>query len=437
MFKKLLSLVLAVAAVFTLCTVLASCGGGNGDDTTDGGNTPTGNTLKVGAIMIGDETEGYTLAHMNGMDAAVAALKAQGINVEVMYKTMIPESDAVKTNAESLISSGCSLIVTNSYGHQNFIADVVKDHPDVTFVAMTGDLAKASGYENYHNAFTNIYESRYVSGVIAGMKLKELIENGTLTKETLPSAFDTDGKIKIGYVGAFPYAEVVSGYTAFFLGIQSIVPDVAMTVKYTTSWFSQERESEVAKFLMSEGCVIIGQHADSTGAPTAVQTEYEESEKVCFSVGYNVDMLSVAEDVALTSSTNNWEVYYEYLFKTMAEGGKLATEWSKGYDVNAVGTTTLGSACAAGTAEKVAEVVAAIKDGSLKVFDCSKFTVNGAHITTSKYSKFGDANYWMNGQECIVKEGDVTYFAESTFRAAPYFELRIDGITEIESDYQE
>ncbi len=426
MFKKMLAVLLAIATLASLCVVFASCSTDNGDGNNDGKKN-----LKVGTILVGDETEGYTLAHMNGMNAAVEVLKKEGINVQIVNKKKIPESDAVATNCNDLIADGCTAIVTNSYGHQNFFGNVIKDNPNVTFVSMTGDLAASSNLPNYFNAFTDIYESRYVSGVIAGMKLKELIDNGTVTKEALPTAFDEDGNIKIGYVGAFAYAEVVSGYTAFFLGIQSVVENVSMTVKYTNSWFSEEREASVADYLMSQGCVIIGQHADSTGAPAAVQDAFQKKGTVCFSVGYNVDMRDVAADVILTSPTNNWEVYYEYLFRTLAEGKTVEQDWAKGYSEKAVGTTELGKAAAAGTAEKVSEVSAKIASGELKVFDCSKFTVKGEHIT-SYTNAFG-----FEGNECIKTENGVTYFDESSLRAAPYFDVRVDGITEIQSDYKD
>lgn len=402
------------------CFVLTACND-SGDGKVD---------LKVGAILVGDETEGYTLAHMNGITAAIEALKKEGKNVTVSYKKKVPEDASVKTNALDLIADGCTAIITNSYGHQDFFDDSIEKNSNVTFVAMTGDKAKnlsaEKGYKNYFNAFTDIYEARYVAGVIAGMKLKELIDNGTLTAEKQPKSFTEDGNIKIGYVGAFSYAEVVSGYTAFFLGIQSIVPNIHMTVKYTDSWFSEEREAAAAEYLMGLGCVIIGQHADSTGAPAAVQTAYNKNKDlVCYSVGYNVDMLDVAPDVVLTSPTNNWEVYYENLFRTLIEGKTVTPDWSEGYSVKAVGTTKLGKACAAGTAEKVEATVKAISDGSLKVFDCSKFTVKGEHITT--YT----ASYGFEGNECVKTENGVTFFDESSLRAAPYFDIRIDGIEEI------
>ena len=425
--KKFLTILLAAALVFSL----AACGASEGTDDT---KTPAAeggkDSIKVGAILIGDETEGYTLAHMDGMKAAAEVLKAEGKTVTIEYKKKVPEDTSVETNANSLIAGGCDAIITNSYGHQFNFGNVVAENPDITFVSMTGDLAAKSGLPNYFNAFTDVFESRYVSGVVAGTKLKALLDSGDLTKEAYPNAFDGDN-VKIGYVGAFNYAEVVSGYTAFFLGVKSVVENVTMTVKYTNSWFSEEREAAVGEYLMNQGCVIIGQHADSTGAPAAVEKAYTSgTNKMCFSVGYNVDMLDVAPDVVLTSASNNWEAYYETLFRALLDGTEVPQDWSEGYAKNAVRITDLGSACAEGTQEAVNAAIEGIKSGAIKVFDCSTFTVGGETITSY------DKSYGFEGNECIATENGITFFNESALRSAPYFDLRIDGITEIASDYE-
>lgn len=413
--KKVISLIVVLAMLALSCFALTSCG-----------ENTTSNTLKVGAILVGDETEGYTLAHMNGIQGAVDALKAKGYTVEVNYKKMVPEGSDVETNVNDLIANGCQIIITNSYGHQFYFGDTIKNNPDVTFVAMTGDLATSTGLSNYFNAFTDVYESRYASGVVAGYKLKELLDNGLVTSNN----YDAAGNVKIGYVGAFNYAEVVSGYTAFFLGIKSVVSNVSMTVKYTNSWFSVEREAAVAEYLMAQGCVIIGQHADSTGAPAAVEAAHKNGTYTnVYSVGYNVSMLDVAPTVALTSPTNNWEVYYETLFTAVATKSQVPAEWAEGYSQKAVGTTELGKSNAASAQAALDATVKGIKDGSIKVFNCDTFTVKGEKVTSYTNS------YGFEGNECIVTKDGVTYFDESSLRAAPYFDLRIDGITEVASDY--
>lgn len=420
MAKKIIALVLVL--VFALS--FAACGGG--DDDASG-------SLNVGVILVGDETEAYSLAHMNGIDKAVEKLADEGIEVSVTYKKKIPESDEVTTNAKDLIANGNTLIVTNSYGHQDYLDDVIDAFPNVNFVSMTGDKAAQSGKSNYFNAFTKIYQARYISGVDAGLKLKELIDEGKLTKDAYPSAFDSDGNIKIGYVGAYPYAEVVSGYTAFYLGIKSVVENVAMTVKYTNSWFSEEKEAAVAEYLMKEGCVVIGQHADSTGAPAAVQKAHDENpDLICYSVGYNVSMKDVAPDVCLCSSSNNWDAYYYELFKAVATGTEIPQDWAKGYEDKAVGIAGLNEEiCAEGTKAKNIELEAKLADGSLEVFDTSKFTYDGGKTLEDGYKAnvIPDSNY--EADTAVVSDG---VFHESEARSAPYFEVRIDGITEVDAD---
>ena len=413
--KKLLALVLALAMMLSLCVVSASAE----------------SDLKIGLIMVGDDTEGYTLAHMEGIKAAAAALGIPESNLIWKYK--VEENSDAYEAALDLYGQGCTLIIANSYGHQTFMAQAAEDCPDATFISMTGDFAAVSGIENLKNAFTSVYESRYVSGVVAGLKLKELVESGVLTPETKPDGFDADGNIKIGYVGAYAYAEVVSGYTAFFLGIRSVMPNVVMEVNYTNSWFDISKEGAAAEALMANGCVIIGQHADSTGAPAAVQKRFNEGE-IVYSVGYNIDMIPTAPTAALTSAANNWEVYYTYAFQAALAGEDIAVDWSEGYAADAVHITPINEdAVAAGTAEYIEQVIAGLKDGSIKVFDTATFTVEGETVTSAPI----DLSYidWAAGG-VVVYPGDTVEaivdgaFVESYFRSAPYFALRIDGITE-------
>ena len=379
--------------------------------------------LKIGVVLLHDENIGYDAAHLNGIKKAAAEL---GIpDDQIIWKYNIAEDEKCTDAINELIEAGCSYIFTDSYGHQTFTEQCAKDNPEVNFVAMTGDRAAPSKLANFSNAFTRVYESRYISGIVAGLKLKELIDAGTITTE----------QAKVGYVGAYPYAEVVSGYTAFYLGIKSIVPEVTMDVQYTGSWADITKETEAANALMARGCVIIGQHADTEGAPRAVEAALAEG-KVVYSVGYNVDMLTAAPNAALTSATNDWSKYYKFAFEKAIKGEKIDTNWSAGYEADAVAITALGTSCAKDTQAAVDTAIAGIKAGTLHVFDTANFTVNGAALTTYEVDfsviNFADGSVIYEGEKYeAIKDG---YFDESTGRSAPYFDLRIDGITELNAD---
>ena len=387
--------------------------------------------FKMGVILVGDETEGYSAAHIEGIKKAAEELGLD--DSQIIWKYKIPEDSSCYDSAVDLVGQGCSLVISNSYGHQTYMVQAAMEYPDTTFVSMTGDFAAISGCPNFKNAFTKVYESRYVSGVVAGLKLKEITEDGTLTAETQPDSFDADGNVKIGYVGAFNYAEVVSGYTAFYLGVKSVMPNVVMEVKYTNSWFDIDKEAAAAEALVANGAVIIGQHADSTGAPAAVQ-KLQDDGTICYSIGYNIDMLETAPTAALTSATNDWDVYYKYAIEAAMNGEDIAADWAKGYDEGAVSITELGESCAEGTADYVADIEAQLKDGSLHVFDTATFTVGGEQVTSAECD-MSFMDYTANPPVAIY-EGETVeaisdgYFAESEYRSAPYFALRIDGITE-------
>ncbi len=426
--KKFLATLLALAMVLSL----AACGGKSdapaASDDSDKTEEPAANPaadVKIGLICVHDENSGYDAAHIDGLKTACAAL---GISdSQIIMKYNIPEDETCYDMAVELAEAGCGIVFSDSYGHQTYMQQAASEFEDVTFVSCTGDMAATSGLSNLKNMFPYTYEARYVSGVVAGMKLKELLDDGKITDPY------------VGYVGAFPYAEVVCGYTAFLLGIQSIVPEAHMDVQYTNSWYDPVAEGEVANALMSKGCVIIGQHADSTGAPSATQA-VKDSGKEVYSVGYNIDMLSVAPTAALTSAQNNWAVLYQATLEKFIAGEEIPADYAAGIADGAVMISALGESCAEGTQEAVDAAWAAIKDGSLKVFDTSKFTCQPSsdgsyevdadgHVT----SAFGlDTNGdWVNDSGEAIVDGA---FQESVLRSAPYFTLRIDGITELNNN---
>lgn len=431
---KVLSLVAAFSVV--------ACGGSGNDEKLSFNYDPdysnvtadlSGKTLKVGAILIGDNTEGYTEAHIKGINKAKEVLEAKGatVNVSWEYKVLDDDTAAVKAKINALVGAGNNIVVTNSYGHQNAFGEGqfdVTSQPSIDFISMTGDTACVQNKANFHNAFNATYQSRYASGYVAGLKLKELVDSNKLAA----SNKDANGNIKIGYVGAFPFAEVVSGYTAFYLGIKSVVSNVVMNVKYTNSWWDHDAEKQSASDLINQGAVIVSQHADSTGAPEACEAAFKQG-KVVYNVGYNVSMIDAAPSCSLTSATNDWSVYYTTAFYNKLTGTDIPRDWVAGYEKGAVALTKINYDCftesKADIDEKVGAVTKKIHDGEIKVFDCSKFTVDGANITEYTIT---DSFSTIKGTQCIKTVGDVKYFDESNpeLRSAPYFDVRIDGITE-------
>ncbi len=375
-------------------------------DTSDIKQAVEDGTFKVGFILLHNEQIGYDAAHLEGIHAAMEAL---GITEDqAVFKYDVPENEKCYDAAVDLAEEGCNIIFANSFGHESHLMQAAEEYPEILFCHASGQSAATSELENFVNFFTKVFESRYVSGVVAGMKLKELLDAGKIEDPY------------VGYVGAYPYAEVVSGYTAFLLGIRSIVPEAHMDVTFTNSWADITAEGEAANALMSKGCVLIGQHADTTGAPTAVQAALD-SGKVVYCVGYNVDMLSVAPTAALTSAQNIWAAAYTSILDKAMKGEGVPRNTAFGFENDGVQISELGESCAEGTAEKVEEVIAAIKSGELRVFDCSSFTVDGK--TLESYDK----SYGFDGLE-LIWDG---YFHESELLSAPLFDIEIDGITKL------
>lgn len=415
--KKTISLLLVLSIMLSL----VACGNNQAPKTEAKANEETKTeAMKIGLVCIGDENEGYSFAHIDALRKAVNELGLDEKESLIM-KYNIAEDASAYDACVDLAEQGCKLIITNSYSHQKYTQQAAGEYPDVEFCAMTGDTAKVSGLANFHNAFTKIYQGRYIGGAVAGLKLKELIDEGKITDANK----DVDGKIKIGYVGAYPFAEVVSGYTAFFLGIRSIVPDVAMQVQYTNSWGNMIAEKEAATALINDGCVIIGQHADTTGAPSATE-ELLNAGHVCYTVGYNVDMVAAAPNAALISPANNWLNYYKYVVKAVMNGEKFDQNWAEGFESDSVILSTPTKNCANGTQEKINELIQKFKSKSLHVFDVNTFTVGGNKVE-SAFATDTNGDFTPDTDEAVF-DG---YFHESYFQSAPAFSLRIDGIKEL------
>ena len=396
-----LLLVMALAAVM----LLSGCGGGGDAGSTEGGSA-AGSDMKVGFICLHDENSTYDL---NFINSAKAACKNLGISEDnYIIKTNIPEGQECYDAAAELVDAGCGIIFADSFGHEDYMIQAAKEFPDVQFCHSTGTKAHTEGLDNYHNAFASIYEGRYLAGVAAGMKLNEMIENGDITAD----------QAKIGYVGAFTYAEVISGYTSFFLGARSQCESATMEVTFTGSWYDETAEKEGANKLMDNGCVLISQHADSMGAPTACEKRNVPD------VSYNGSTLESCPNTFIVSSRIDWTPYYEYAIKAAEAGEAIDTDWTGTLKTKSVLLTEVNEKAAAeGTADKIAEVQKQLESGDLHVFDTSTFTVGGKAVDSYKADVDTDEAY--EGDTEVIKDG---FFHESEFRSAPYFDLKIDGI---------
>ena len=397
--KKLFALVLALALCLTAFAATAEVEG-----------------VKLGVILLHDEDSTYDLNFINGVKEAVAAL---GLTEDqVIMKRNIPESNDCYEAALDLADEGCNIIFANSFGHETFLLQAAKECPDVQFCHATGTMAHTEGVANFHNAFAAIYEGRYLAGIAAGLKLNEIKAAGNLKGE-VPM---------MGYVGAYTYAEVISGYTSFYLGAKSVCPDVIMKVQFTGSWYDEKEEKTAAEALINAGCDLISQHADSMGAPTACENAGIPN------VSYNGSTVASCPNTFIVSSRINWAPYFQYIVNQVAAGEAIDTDWTGTIATGSVVLTDVNEkAAAAGTVEAIAQAKAAFEKGEIKVFNTAAdnfITVGGAKLDSYLADVDTDAAYAKDTE--VVSEG---YFHESEFRSAPYFDVQIDGIELLNAKY--
>ena len=404
--KKILAILMAIAMVFAF----AACG------TKKDNSGDADKQLKVGFIFLHDENSTYDNNFMTGAEEA-----CKKMGVEILKKTNIPETNACYDAAADLVDKGCTVIFADSFGHEDFMIKAAKEFTNVQFCHATGTKAHTENLANFHNAFASIYEGRYLAGVAAGLKLNEMIAAGKFKAEDA----------KMGYVGAFTYAEVISGYTSFYLGAKSVCPTVTMDVQFTGSWYDEALEKEAATKLINNGCKLISQHADSMGAPTACETAGIPN------VSYNGSTLSACPNTFIVSSRINWEPYFEYMIKCAQDGKAINTDWTGTLATSSVVLTDVNDKAAAkDTQAKINEVKDQLDKGTLHVFDTSTFTVTvskdknanakvDANGKLTSYMADVNTDADFAGDTEVVKDG---YFHESEFRSAPYFDVQIDGI---------
>lgn len=404
--KKFLSLLLVAVMIVASVGVLTSCGDKQGE-------TKAGDDFKIGFICLHDENSTYD---KNFLDAAEAATEELGLSADqVIIKTNIPEGNECYEAAADLADQGCDIVFANSFGHEPYMLKAAKEFPDVEFCHATGTTAHTEKVPNFHNAFASIYEGRYLAGIAAGMKLNEMIEKGEIKED----------EAKMGYVGAFTYAEVVSGYTSFYLGAKSVCPSVTMEVQFTGSWYDEALEKEAATKLLSNKCVLISQHADSMGAPTACENAGVPN------VSYNGSTKSACPKTFIVSSRIDWAPYYKYIVEAVRNGEEIAVDWCEGFEAGSVQLTEINEDVAAeGTKEAIEEAKAKLIAGEIHVFDTNNFTVEGKKLDSYLADVDTDADYEKDTE--VIKDG---YFHESEYRSAPYFDIQIDGITLLNSAF--
>ena len=422
--KKVIAILLVLAMVFAL----AACGTpannttpanqNNANESNTNNTTPEPTVYNVGMICIGDSHQSYDENFMKAADAAAEKLKANGIEIKWIYKEHLPEGQGVTDAAEELASEEkCIAVFLNSYGQEPAILapnTVAKDHPDVVFAGLTNEGGYKDDLPNTINAFPNIFEARYLAGVAAGCKLNELIENGTITAD----------KAVIGYVGAYPFAEVKSGYTAFFLGARSVCPSATMKVSFINSWGDTTLEANAAKTLIDQGAVLISQHSDTPSPASEAQKATEQGKSV-FHVGYNVSMIKEAPDASIISSRIDWTNFFVKVITAQVKGEKQDQDYiGHGLKDGDVCLTELNEKVAAkGTAEAIKKAEDDIKAGKLQVFDTSTFTVGGAELKNA-FALDTNGDFVPDSKEAVFDGA----FHESYFQSAPYFGIDIDGI---------
>jgi len=408
--KKFLAMLLALVMALSL----VACGEKKDDTQGNGDGDATAAKVKVGFITLHDENSTYD---KNFIDAAKEACANLGLveNEDYFIKTNVGETEQCAEVAADLVDAGCNIIFADSFGHEPYMIEVAKANPEVQFCHSTGTRAHTEGLANYHNAFASIYEGRYLAGIAAGLKLNAMIEAGDIKAD----------EAKMGYVGAFTYAEVVSGYTSFYLGAKSVCPTVTMDVTFTGSWYDETLEKEGAEKLIQGGCKLISQHADSLGAPTACENAGVPN------VSYNGSTQAACPNTYIISSRINWAPYYEYAIKAVMDGTAIDVDWTGTLATNSVVLTDLNTTVAAeGTAEAIAAATEKLEKGEIHVFDCSTFTVKGETLTSYQADVNADSDNTPDTE--VVHNG---YFAESEKRSAPYFDLEIDGINRLDVNY--
>ncbi len=415
--RRILSVLLALAMMLSVFAFV-SCGNSEGGEKDPAAETPFKTVekadLKIGLITLHDDSSTYDA---NFIDAMYRAIENLGLDKsQLVLYTGVAETEDCYNKAKDCVNQGCNVVFADSFGHEDYIIQAATEYPEVHFSHGTGTKAHSVKLDNFSNAFASIYEGRYAAGIAAGMKLNEMIAAGKITAD----------QAVMGYVGAYTYAEVMSGYTSFYLGAKSVCPTVTMKVKFTGSWYDYDKEKAAAEALISEGCVLISQHADSYGAPEACEAAGVPN------VSYNGSTAETGPNTYIVSSKIDWAPYFEYMINCTLEGKVIDKDYTGTIATGSVKLLEVNETVAAeGTQEAIDEAIAQFKAGTLHVFDTEKFTVeNGKKLESYMADVDSDEKFEKDTE--VVSDG---YFHESEFRSAPYFDVEIDGIVLLDRNY--
>lgn len=321
--RKFLLLILSLALVLSM----VACG--------TEGEQPSGEEeeLTVGFIYVGPIGDGgYTYAHDQGR-----LYLEENLNVNTIYKESVPETQEVEQEIRNMIDQGAKAIFATSFGYMDYIAKVSEDYPEVAFFHCSGYKTT----ENLATYFGRMYQPRYLSGIVAGLKTESN---------------------NIGYVAAYPIPEVIRGINAFALGVQSVNPDALVRVKWTSTWYDPAIEKEAAVALIDEGADVIAQHQDTTGPQQAAE------ERGVYSIGYNTDMAEMAPEAYMTAPIWNWGPYYVEQVQNVIDGNFQSHQYWGGMEDDVVKLAPLTELAPDGAEEAVEEAKEKLLNDELIVF---------------------------------------------------------------------
>ena len=403
--KKIISI---ISVVLIVLISLTSCGKTAEQKAAE----ETKKNIKVGIVLTGDEKDVYSNLHLTGFNAMKesAGLKDD----RIIIKKSIKAEDCYKTAAE-LADSGCTVVFAAGDGIEDYIVQAATEKTGVQFCYADGKQAFTSGISNYYNYSVKTFEARYLSGVATGMKLNDMIENGEIS----------ESQTKLGYIGSTAGSASRSDYTAFYLGAKSVCKSVTMEVQYSGLNNSANLERIAANALMANGCIMIAQQGYLNGAAETCEKNGK------YFIGCDSAATDKAPNFAIASTTIDWTATYTYAVNTLISGQKLPSDWSKGSADDSIGITEINKVAfsaenkATAVTNKVNEIKTSLKDGKIKVFDNTKWTVNKEKVTTTVSDEL---NSMFSGKEYISKDG---YFTECETSSYPQFNFVIDGITEL------